>query len=61
LTWVYIPPIETCTILLIGDNHLGYIGFRDRGNTFGDFNDDILVDDGAMDVIVDNWKDPLLP
>jgi hypothetical protein len=61
LQWVYMPPNWECTIVLIGDNHKGYIGFRDRGNTFNDFSDDILLDDGAMDVVVDNWKNPLSP
>jgi hypothetical protein len=33
----------------IGDNHAGYIGFRDRNNSSS------LVDDGAMDIVVKNW------
>jgi pimeloyl-ACP methyl ester carboxylesterase len=61
LTWIYFPPTETCTINFVGDNHLAYIGFRDRGSTFNDFSDDIVVDDGAMNVVVDNWRNPLLP
>ena len=61
LPWVYIPPNWACTIALIGDNHKGYIGFRDRGNTLNDFSDDILADDGAMDLVVDNWKNPIVP
>jgi predicted alpha/beta hydrolase family esterase len=32
----------------IGDNHGGYIGFRDPNNSS-------LADDGAMDVVVGNW------
>jgi hypothetical protein len=32
----------------VGDNHFGYIGFRDTNNT--------LKDDGAMDVVVSDWK-----
>ena len=35
----------------IGDNHGGYIGFRNL-NT----NKSLLVDDGAMNIVVDNWK-----
>jgi pimeloyl-ACP methyl ester carboxylesterase len=37
-----------CTIMSVGDNHLGYVGFVSAmtGN---------LIDDGAMNVIVNNW------
>jgi hypothetical protein len=38
-----------CAIKKIGDNHLGYIGFRDRQNI------STLLDDGAMDVVVEQW------
>jgi hypothetical protein len=46
-------PISTpfglrCTINDIGDNHFGYIGYRDTNGT--------LVDDGAMNIVVDNWN-----
>jgi len=34
----------------IGDNHAGYIGFRDPNNNSS------LADDGAIDAVVDNWK-----
>jgi hypothetical protein len=37
-----------CTIEDIGDNHFGYIGFRDK--------DGAWVDDGAMNVVIDNWN-----
>jgi Alpha/beta hydrolase of unknown function (DUF900) len=32
----------------VGDNHFGYIGFRDTNGT--------VKDDGAMDVVVSDWK-----
>jgi hypothetical protein len=37
-----------CTIMSIGDNHLGYVGFvsAENGN---------LIDDGAMNVTVNDW------
>jgi hypothetical protein len=44
-----------CGISEIGDNHFGYVGFRDRKNTFPDFTDDTLKSDGAIDVIVQGW------
>jgi pimeloyl-ACP methyl ester carboxylesterase len=34
----------------VGDNHAGYIGFRDPTNR------SLLVDDGAMDQVVDDWR-----
>jgi hypothetical protein len=36
----------------IGDNHLGYIGFRDSINTTH------LKNDGAIDIVVKNWRKP---
>ncbi|MDQ4016174.1 MAG: alpha/beta hydrolase [Thermoproteota archaeon] len=33
-----------------GDNHLGYMGFRDSANTSK------LVDDGAINIVVDAWR-----
>jgi hypothetical protein len=38
-----------CTIVAIGDNHLGYVGFVSSTN--GN-----LVDDGAMNIVVEGWK-----
>jgi pimeloyl-ACP methyl ester carboxylesterase len=37
-----------CTIMSVGDNHLGYVGFvsAETGN---------LIDDGAMNVTVNDW------
>ena len=32
-----------------GDNHLGYMGFRDRDNP------SLLADDGAMNIVVRDW------
>ena len=37
-------------IVGIGDNHGGYMGFRNADNK------NILADDGAINVLVDNWK-----
>jgi hypothetical protein len=46
-------PISTpfgirCTIKDIGDNHFGYVGFRDANGAW--------IDDGAMNVVIDNWN-----
>jgi esterase/lipase superfamily enzyme len=43
-------PLATNMIIARGDNHGGYFGFRDTEN------DTRLVDDGAMNVVVDNWS-----
>jgi hypothetical protein len=43
-----VPPI--CQPPGIGDNHAGYIGFRNLTNL------DLLADDGAMDVVVSEWR-----
>jgi hypothetical protein len=50
-----LPTGFACGISEIGDNHFGYVGFRDRKNTFSDFTDDTLESDGAMDVVVQEW------
>ena len=42
------PPI--CQPADIGDNHAGYIGFRNLTNL------GLLADDGAMDVVVSKWR-----
>ena len=39
-----------CTITGIGDNHNGYMGFRNSTDNSK------LDDDGAIDAVVDNWK-----
>ena len=39
-----------CTIAVIGDNHLGYVGF------VSPMNGNNLIDDGAMNIVVDNWR-----
>ena len=41
--------VENCNISR-GDNHAGYMGFRDPNNT------NQLEDDGAINVVVENWK-----
>jgi hypothetical protein len=37
-----------------GDNHFGYVGFRDR--PYEDSVDDTLRSNGAMDAIVRKWR-----
>lgn len=39
-------------VLLPGDNHCGYIGFRNL-HPFGN----ILRDDGSIDIVVRNWSE----
>ena len=43
-------PFESRSEVGIGDNHVGYIGFRNA------INHNTLVDDGAMNVVVNNWN-----
>jgi hypothetical protein len=43
--------VKTCKVA-IGDNHSGYIGYRDIDNT------NRLENDGAVNVIVNNWRNP---
>jgi hypothetical protein len=53
-----LPSFFGCAVTELGDNHFGYVGFRDREGTVS-FEDDELVDgieDGAMDVVVDTWR-----
>jgi hypothetical protein len=47
----YIFPFN-CTIsaTILGDNHLGYMGFRDSNNP------NSMADDGAIDIVVSNWR-----
>jgi hypothetical protein len=45
-----------CTISFIGDNHFGYVGFRYP--FFGPFLGGTLRDNGAMNILVDNWNNP---
>ena len=48
-----VPLNTTCMITGPGDSHFGYFGFRDAANPTK------LVSDGAMSVVVDNWKNIL--
>jgi pimeloyl-ACP methyl ester carboxylesterase len=43
-------PFDSRSEVGIGDNHAGYIGFRDA------INHNTLVDDGVMNVVVNNWN-----
>ncbi len=45
----YCDGIIPCLEAKVGDNHAGYIGFRNLDNT------DLLADDGSMNVVVTNW------
>jgi hypothetical protein len=38
-------------LLVLGDNHCGYIGFRKPFS-------DSLIDDGLMNVVVSDWTKP---
>jgi hypothetical protein len=39
---------DGCSIYRKGDNHFGYIGFR--------ANQSEIIDDGVINIIVDDWK-----
>lgn len=45
-----IPKTNVCTVLKVGDNHRGYIGFRNSTDPTK------LVDNGAIDVVVRSWN-----
>jgi hypothetical protein len=45
-----IPGTNECTVLKVGDNHRGYMGFRNSTDPTR------LIDDGAIDVVVRNWN-----
>jgi hypothetical protein len=45
--WFYWWWVDSCTIFGTGDNHLGYIGFRNVDNS--------LRDNGAIDKVVSTW------
>ena len=52
--WIYNPFVFpywflVCGIHLVGDNHLGYMGFRDARTQS-------LVDDGAIDIVIRDWR-----
>jgi hypothetical protein len=53
---LFIPFTAICTIYGAGDNHFGYVGFRYpfSGPFVG-----TLRDNGAMNIVVDNWNNPL--
>ncbi|HET9808027.1 MAG TPA: alpha/beta hydrolase [Nitrososphaeraceae archaeon] len=42
------PDYFICTINYVGDNHLGYVGFRSYNNS--------LIDDGAINIVVDKFQ-----
>jgi hypothetical protein len=41
-----------CTINEIGDNHLGYVGFRNPANH------NSIKNNGAIDIVVDSFRIP---
>lgn len=43
-------PLHAGLPIVRGDNHGGYFGFRDT------INHTKLVDDGAINIVVDNWR-----
>jgi hypothetical protein len=42
---------ECSSVLVEGDNHCGYIGFRQPFSN-------LLLDDGAINVVVRDWGNP---
>jgi pimeloyl-ACP methyl ester carboxylesterase len=51
--WIYNPFVFpfwflTCGIHSVGDNHRGYMGFRDHASK-------LIVDEGVMDIVVRDW------
>jgi hypothetical protein len=53
-----IPSTTLCSINRAGDNHFGYPGFRFRSLFFTPFLGGTLIDNGAMNIVVDNWNNP---
>ena len=43
---------HVCTINHIGDNHLGYVGFRDLSNN------NTIKNNGAIDIVVNTFRNP---
>jgi hypothetical protein len=54
LAYYYYWTLFTDCRIGIGDNHGGYIGFRDNPA-----NSNVLEHDGAMDIVVQHWLNPL--
>jgi predicted alpha/beta hydrolase family esterase len=52
-TWIPFPPFFTafwgCGIDGVGDNHRGYMGFRDHSS-------DRIADNGVMDIVAQHWS-----
>jgi len=53
---LFIPFTVYCTIQRTGDNHFGYIGFRDPNNQNNLLYRNNLLYDGAIDAVVENWR-----
>jgi hypothetical protein len=47
--WPFFMPIFGCGIDGVGDNHRGYMGFRDHTSSR-------VVDDGVMDIVARDWS-----
>jgi pimeloyl-ACP methyl ester carboxylesterase len=45
------PVTKKCTITKLGDNHRGYLGFRNSTDNTK------LVDNGAIDIVFESWND----
>lgn len=44
-----IPGTNICMITEIGDNHRGYLGYRNPDDN------STIIDNGAINIVVDNW------
>ena len=44
-----IPGTNICMITEIGDNHRGYLGYRNPDDN------STIINDGAIDIVVDRW------
>jgi hypothetical protein len=44
------PVTNMCTINEIGDNHRGYLGYRNQADN------STIIDDGAINIVVDRWN-----
>jgi hypothetical protein len=47
--WPFFTPIWGCGIDGVGDNHRGYMGFRDHSSG-------LIVDNGVMDIVAQHWS-----
>ena len=50
ICYLYLPLALIYSIIREGDNHYGYIGYRDY------YNQSDLIDDGVINKIIENWR-----